>query len=53
MMHYSKAVSSLQMAIDEGRVDGSEDSTLAAVVFLLLFEVFPHLRKRNIAALTR
>ncbi|KAH9211290.1 fungal-specific transcription factor domain-containing protein [Leptodontidium sp. 2 PMI_412] len=38
MMHYSKAVSSLQMAIDEGQVDGSEDSTLAAVVFLLLFE---------------
>ncbi|KAG4438821.1 hypothetical protein IFR05_005712 [Cadophora sp. M221] len=38
MMHYSQAVSSLQVALDEGQVNGSEDSTLAAVVFLLLFE---------------
>ena len=39
MVHYSDAVHGLQRAIDDGAVDGSEDCTLAAVVFLLLFEV--------------
>jgi len=40
MAHYSNAVHGLQMAIDNGEIDGSEDYTLAAVVFLLLFEVY-------------
>jgi hypothetical protein len=38
-VHYNAAVSSLHSAMADGRLDGSEDSMLATVIFLYIYEV--------------